>query len=247
MKILKTAIVTSALVLSSSVNAALVSTAYSTENIVYIYIAPGAVDTYGLGIYDFNLSSNVSVSYIYDNDSVNATSVYSNLPTMNYRFQSPIYNASLMINGANVHSSNSSAISLMDNLTQPPEGEIIPQYLIDAGFPSNLPGPTDVLWMGGYSDEFTYDPAWNGLIFSIDFFDLSGNWLTSGDVIPTTAPDLTAIDFAVLTISQYENNVLQFEAAGIVVNNISSVPVPAAVWLFGSGLIGLVAALKRRV
>jgi len=238
MKTLQVVIITSALVLSNSVHSALVSTTYSTENIIYTYLAPGAVDTYGLGIYDFNFNSNVSISYTYDNDFTNATSVYSNPPTENYRFQSPAYNASLMINGVNVLNSNSSAITIQNDLTQPPEGSAVPQYWIDAGFPSNFSGPSDALWMGGYSDDFTYNPAWDGLIFSIDFFDLSGNWLTSSDAIPASAPDLTAIDFAVLNISQYENNILQFEAAGIVVNNISAIPVPAAVWLFGSGLFG---------
>ena len=246
MKILKTAVITFVLVLSGTVNAALVSATYSTDNIIYTYLAPGAVDTYGLGIYDFNFNSSVSVSFTYDNDFTNATSVYSNPPAENYRFQSPAYNASLTIDGVNVHNSNSSAITVMDNLTQAP-GSGVPQYWIDAGFPSELPGPADALWMGGYSDDFTYSPAWDGLIFSVDFLDLGGNWLTSSEAIPTSAPDLTAIDFAVLTISQYKNNVLQFEAAGIVVNNISAVPVPAAVWLFGSGLLGLIAFFKRRV
>jgi hypothetical protein len=62
------------------------------------------------------------------------------------------------------------------------------------------------------------------------------------------AHDLTIADFS------YKRVVFAFETSGSVIDNASEinfgsasvVPVPAAAWLFGSGLIGLVAAARRR-
>lgn len=242
-KIILASVVATTLILSGNVNAAPVSVNYSVQDIIYTYVATNAVDTYGIGINTFNLNSNVSVNYTYDNDPSNATSIGSSPDHTDYEFNSPNYNASLIIDGINVFNSNRSLITLTNDTTQALGA--IPQYLTDIGFPSTLPGPTDGLWMAGYSAGHTFNPQHSGLEFSIDFFDFSGNLLTANDVIPTTAPDLNNVDIAILNILQYENGVLQFEAAGIVVNNISIVPIPAAAWLFGSGLIVLIGFSRR--
>ena len=233
--------------LSTSVNAALVTANYSVQEIVYTYVAPGAIDSYGIDINSFGPLTSVDVSFTYDNDSSNATSLY--IPPSstqhNYDFQGAPYSASITID--NVHTLNTewSAISITNDVTSPPD-DGIPQVWIDQGFPSTLSGPADVLWMGGYSNDFTYWPDINGLLFSIDFIDLDGTMFSSDSAIPEFAPDINQIDFAILQISQYENDILQFEAYGIVANNISAIPVPAAAWLFGSGLIGLIGVARRK-
>jgi hypothetical protein len=43
-----------------------------------------------------------------------------------------------------------------------------------------------------------------------------------------------------------ESGFFDFTSKGIAVTNINTVPVPAAVWLFGSGLLGLVGAARRK-
>jgi len=40
---------------------------------------------------------------------------------------------------------------------------------------------------------------------------------------------------------------LNMDFATIITPSVSSVPVPAAAWLFGSGLLGLIGVARRRV
>ena len=53
-------------------------------------------------------------------------------------------------------------------------------------------------------------------------------------------------DFYRVTPSSLGDTALQFDFDNIVVGTVSAVPVPAAVWLFGTGLIGLVSCSKRK-
>jgi hypothetical protein len=69
--------------------------------------------------------------------------------------------------------------------------------------------------------------ALNGNLFSSIRIDSnSGFASTSGDKVPTTGG-----------LDQFK----QFEVSGV-----QAVPVPAAVWLFGSGLLGLIGASRRK-
>jgi len=43
-----------------------------------------------------------------------------------------------------------------------------------------------------------------------------------------------------------DNNVRNYNVVSYLVREVSAVPVPAAVWLFGSGLIGLVGVVRRK-
>ena len=95
-------------------------------------------------------------------------------------------------------------------------------------------------------------PLFSQFAFSITLFD-STNTAFNDMTLPLVPPDIAKFD--------PQNNMLlgmphQFEIheqlplgtigiAGII-TSIYSVPVPAAVWLFGSGLLGLVCVAKRK-
>ncbi len=225
--------------------AAIVNASYSVQDLIYTFVEPTAVDVYGIGIHDFDLNTDVTVSYTYDNDISNATSVYIDPTSYNYEFIGSPYGSTLNVNGSNVLTSSYLEVTVMNNLVVAVPDGGMPQYLIDAGLPDSFTG--DALWIGGYSDDHVHPPIENGLVFFMEFWDLSGNWLVDDQSIPTLAPDESSLDLSILGIQQYDNGVLMFEAMTIVANNISTIPLPTAFWLFGSGLLGLLGAARRKV
>jgi hypothetical protein len=208
--------------------AEIVNASYSVQELIYTYVEPTAVDTYGIGIHDFDLNTDVTASYSYDNDISNATSVYVGPTDTSYVFIGPPYGSILNVNGIDVLISSRLEVSVMnDTMIVPPGG--IPQYLLDAGVPQ-ITEPGDAIWLGGYSEDYVYPPVENGLMFFVQLMDLSSNWL-SGELIPALAPDENSLDLSILSIQQYENGNLVFEAFAIVKNNI-----PAATDTDGDGV-----------
>lgn len=71
--------------------------------------------------------------------------------------------------------------------------------------------------------------------------DIGATWSAEAaswtQVFPSLFPDIWSIKYA------YGTDV---KTAYLLVKNVSPVPVPAAVWLFGSGLIGLAGVARRR-
>lgn len=81
------------------------------------------------------------------------------------------------------------------------------------------------------------------------FGQVTGNGMDIIDAI-SALPRYNLIDVdPALTDVPLNNYSGTYDAANqlVFINNISSVPVPAAVWLFGSGLIGLIAVARRKV
>ncbi len=88
------------------------------------------------------------------------------------------------------------------------------------------------------------------------FFELGGNIVSSFN-LDQIAEENSLLDFQLFTLSGFQNlSSVTFTAFGgssgfsfgiddiTVSESVSSVPVPAAVWLFGSGLIGLIGMRK---
>lgn len=109
-------------------------------------------------------------------------------------------------------------------------------------------GTTVDLWAltglssGAYEDE---DFLYNGMWFGIALYSLDGS-LLSGLGFQNVPPDLNAADGGVLFIEDAD----AFGTTRLfAVGNLESatlVPVPAAAWLFGSGLLGLIGMTRRR-
>jgi hypothetical protein len=84
---------------------------------------------------------------------------------------------------------------------------------------------------------------------SIEIYDASGSTLLSSDLVTTGSYQNVYVvssngisGFSLSSSSQIEGNT----AIDNVIVNTSVVPVPAAVWLFGSGLIGLIGIARRK-
>jgi len=220
--------------------AAVVSASYS-GTIDYITVTGGG-DTYSIGLNDISIGSNYTITMTFDDNSDAANSTFSRDPTtIDYDFLNNPYGSNFNVNG-NLISSNYSGVTVMNELTATPSSGI-PQQWLDLGFPEALSNPADAFWLAGYSDGYQYE--WDGLQYAIDFIDLSGT-LLSDTTLPTSAPLLSDFDFVFFTLQQWNQGVLEYEASGVLANNFSPVPVPAAVWLFASGILVLFGVARRR-
>ena len=100
----------------------------------------------------------------------------------------------------------------------------------------------------GYYDtsgSYVGDGNW-GLNHTGDFDNLIASWYWSGTEY-AVSPD-HAWDFYMYFGGQYGYNKINYNCYGLAVRSgqVSAVPVPGAIWLFGSGMAGLVALGRRR-
>ena len=108
---------------------------------------------------------------------------------------------------------------------------------------SFAPLSTSSLWGPFAGNLGEIDPNDFTISFDSSFVVLAGDVVTLTSGIAVTAvdaalmPDLPATTAIMLTNTG---------AAISVVTNVSAVPVPAAVWLFGSGLLGLIGVARRK-
>ena len=92
--------------------------------------------------------------------------------------------------------------------------------------------------------------AWNdptGSLIQLSVFDINGNLLESaqadqGFFIGISNPLIASVTFSYVSTQSVNG----FSLDDVTFGPVSAVPLPAAVWLFGSGLIGLVCAAKRK-
>ena len=150
------------------------------------------------------------------------------------------------------------------NLNEPnPAANIIKQANLLAGS-----------WVGGETVDIQFDlkgSAGAGGVFFVEFFnELSGGGVGPGSgilaVIASPTPDWLTYNFSTIANASATGGItLQFNStcgadpgcfADFSIDNVSilsdvnipsAVPVPAAAWLFGSGLLGLVGVARRKV
>lgn len=158
-------------------------------------------------------------------------------------------------------------ITFSYNIGPPPVDMMVTNdFLTTSG--SNYLGLDDAgnfnLFIAGDSFTMTFDTPQN----AIGLYLVSGDPLYAGDAIISTSvgsalnSDVVNIDLGdgglayyigLTSDTAFSSATLQFDAAAegaflysVDDITVSAVPVPAAVWLFGSGLIGLVGFSKRR-
>jgi hypothetical protein len=103
----------------------------------------------------------------------------------------------------------------------------------DYGFLVNLPLVSASVTLQDYGNSLLSDAS-SGLVAFDDEFSQSGDWA------------LITLDWA--NFHPYETNVsIRTEAAISSIQRIAVVPLPAAVWLFASGLMGLIGLSRIRI
>lgn len=94
--------------------------------------------------------------------------------------------------------------------------------------------------------EFTIGGGSNNASVDVSVFDIDGNWLITETTDRFWTSDITIT--GVGSIGSVEVSLLEsaIQSMSVTYQPVSAVPVPAAVWLFGSGVIGLAAVARRR-
>ncbi len=127
--------------------------------------------------------------------------------------------------------------------------------IIDNAFNfNNAFGMVDIIYMGSFGSIGGND---DGGVFTLDLsgfgVDYNGTDIAQG---PNAGTLVTSADTGAQTFSAswqstivggpFDGNVGYWEMSGSYTTATSEVPVPAAVWLFGSGLVGLAGIARRR-
>jgi len=128
----------------------------------------------------------------------------------------------------------------------------------DLGFGSILDGVSPAIGSAGSRAFFTFDTTlvdvtevslsgWsNNVPVDISAFDIEGNLLLmeqtdnswSNEIILSEAGSIASLEVRLLES--------EISALSLTYQPVTAVPLPAAVWLFGSGLMGIAAAVRRR-
>ncbi|MEE9494508.1 MAG: VPLPA-CTERM sorting domain-containing protein [Gammaproteobacteria bacterium] len=102
----------------------------------------------------------------------------------------------------------------------------------DSGYPANLPLSSASVTLQDYGNSLLSD-TYSGLVAFEDEFSQSGDWA------------LITLDWDYF--HPYETNVsIRTEAAITSIQRTAVVPLPAAVWLFASGLMGLIGLSRHK-
>ena len=186
-----------------------------------------------------SIGQQINGTYIFDTDENNA-SWSDTTPSTNpgheytsfYDFSGSPYSVSLTFPGAAGSFTNSAPVSVIVNndlsLTLDDTGGLLAAGTYD--------------WieiLGSTTSDVAPQTPGNGQEWTLALFADDANWFADGSVIPDSLPSsYTAILIGIDLDS--EGNEIGFAVSTVDSVTISSVPIPAAVWLFGSGLIGLI-------
>jgi hypothetical protein len=128
-----------------------------------------------------------------------------------------------------------------------------PQFNFLANTTSSLAGaaygPATISFTSG--DNFTIffstlEAQWGGTYFPLAAVSLGCTGATSGSIRCTGEHTILAANGEDPGAAGFNNWTAQFDLRGSMTPHTPAIPVPAAAWLFGSGLLGLVGVARRR-
>ena len=225
MKIKSILLVASVLTMSANINAATIN---FTGTLGFIEIDTGSTTYSGLAIGD-----SFSGSFTYGDSSADASSIVTNPPiSADYSFTGAPYGGAIT-GGSITTIGTDSGVGIGDN-----DGMGDDTFIINNLYGSSIPYETISDTWGTYSSNGTQ-------AFGIDLYSLDTS-IFSGlnfQVLPLT---LSNSDFALFYIEEVDTFGNTTYLATGKLTAISAVPVPAAAWLFGSGLIGLIGLARRK-
>ena len=192
-------------------------------------------NTFG-SIPGISMGSGFDATFTYDTNSANAVvSEYDpSIGQMDIFFGSPYVGSATV--GGNYYSGDITGTMISDNI-----------YFgldeIDETIPA---GTYDMFAISTFANEFNWDTG-TGMGWTLAF--LGNTNLFSGTSLSAFSDPLSMLDnpnliMAVFAIGEMSNGIEMSDLWGEI-SSPSPVPVPAAVWLFGSGLIGLIGVAKR--
>lgn len=198
------------------------------------------------GSFNGTLSTNQSITgtYIYDTDESMASfseTTPSNVPghefTSFYDFAGAPYGADLSATGFSF--SNTAPVGVVVNndlmLTAAETNNAVADGIYDW---IEILGSTTTDVAGAHTPG-------NGQEWTLALIASDSNWFTDGSVVPDNLP---ASFTPILVGADFDSTGTEtgFVFGAVDSITVSAVPVPAAVWLFGSGLLGLVSVARRR-
>lgn len=183
-----------------------------------------------------SMGSSFDATFTYDTNSANAVlSEYDpSVGQMDIFFGLPYVSSATV--GGNYYSSDITATMISDNI-----------YFgldeIDETIPA---GTYDAFGISAFANDFNWDTG-TGMAWTLVF--VGNTNLFSGTSLSAFADPLSMLDnpdliIAAFSIGEMSNGIEMSDLWGEI-SSSSPVPVPAAVWLFGSGLIGLIGVAKR--
>lgn len=202
-----------------------------------------------------SIGQDMTGTFVYDTDESNADPGAITTPSIVpghefssfYEFSNPPYGVSLSIPAISGSFTNSTPVGVVVNDNLPLTAGETGGLLADGTYDwIEILGSTTTsicLLPGGTCAPDEFSPA-DGEEWTLALFSDAG-WFSDGSVIPDNLPaNITAIIVG-----------LEFDAAGNEIGSVfapvstltvSAVPIPAAAWLFGSGLLGLVGVARHR-
>lgn len=228
----------------ASIVSAMLFTSIANAAPVTIDITATIQDVSGTYLSSLSASQSLSGTFTYDTDEANASSANttgSTVPghefTSFYDFSGSPYDVRISGSGFNFDNEAPVGVVMNNNLSLSADdtGGILPAGTYDwieilGSTASDISGP---------------NTPGNGQEWTLAFFADDANWFTDGSIIPDDMPaSYTALLVGIDLDASGDEIGLVFATVDSV--TVSSVPVPAAVWLFASGLIGLAGIAKQK-
>lgn len=201
----------------------------------------GAVPGYGTG-------TAFSGSFTYGDSPADAVESYSDPGEADWVFRGGFYGG-VITDGITATTGVETELDIIDDwVLTADEADV---FSLFAGNPISA-GTTVDIWsvssltsgaFGAFYDDL--EPIQNGMVFGIGFYSLDGS-LYSGLGYQNLPPDPGAVDGGFLYIEDADvfGNTRLLALGRL--EPTAVIPVPAAAWLFGSGLLGLIGIAQRR-